>query len=118
MRKAIDTLCLIGEKNKRRKVAILGDMLELGDRSRELHYEIGKYLLKKDIDVLIALGKLAKNIYKGFKENRTDPDKMQCYYFPEREGFRSSLKNLVKPRDIVLIKGSRANKMEEIISYI
>jgi UDP-N-acetylmuramoyl-tripeptide--D-alanyl-D-alanine ligase len=118
MRKAIDTLCLIGEKNKRRKVAILGDMLELGDRSRELHYEIGKYLIEKDIDVLIALGKLAKNIYKGFKDNRIDPDKMQCYYFPEREGFRSILKNLVKPRDIVLIKGSRANKMEEIIPYI
>jgi UDP-N-acetylmuramoyl-tripeptide--D-alanyl-D-alanine ligase len=117
-RKAIDTLCLIGKKNKRRKVAILGDMLELGDRSRELHYEIGKYLLKKDIDVLIALGKLAKNIYRGFKENQTDPDNIQCYYFPEREGFRSSLENLVKPRDIVLIKGSRANKMEEIISYI
>ncbi|MFC2144904.1 UDP-N-acetylmuramoyl-tripeptide--D-alanyl-D-alanine ligase [Actinomycetota bacterium] len=117
-RRAIDTLCLIGDKNRRRKVAILGDMLELGDRSRELHYEIGKYLIKKDIDVLIALGKLAKNIYRGFKENRSDPDKMQCYYFPEMEGFRSNLKNIVKPRDIVLIKGSRANKMEEIISYI
>ena len=117
MKKAIDALCLIGRKNKRRRVAILGDMLELGDSSEELHYEIGKYLIKKDIDVLIALGKLAKNIYRGFKESRTDPDKMQCYYFPEREEFRSSLKNLVKPRDIVLIKGSRANKMEEIISY-
>jgi len=118
MRKAIDTLCLIGEKNNRRCVAILGDMLELGDRSEELHYDIGKYLIKKDIDVLIALGKLAKNIYRGFKENRADPDGQRCYYFPEREGFQSSLKNLIKPRDIVLIKGSRANKMEEIISYI
>ncbi len=118
MRKAIDTLCLIGRKNQRRRVAILGDMLELGEYSGELHYEIGKYLLKKDIDVLIALGKLAKNIYRGFKENRADPDKSQCYYFPEKEGFRSNLKNLVKSRDIVLIKGSRANKMEEIITYI
>ena len=118
MRKAIDTLGLIGEKNNRRCVAILGDMLELGDRSKELHLEIGKYLIKKDIDVLIALGKLAKNIYRGFKDNRADPDEQQCYYFPEREGFRASLKNLIKPRDIVLIKGSRANKMEEIISYI
>jgi len=118
MRKAIDTLCLIGEKNNRRCVAIIGDMLELGDRSEELHYDIGKYLIKKDIDVLIALGKLAKNIYRGFKENRADPDGQRCYYFPEREGFQSSLKNLIKPRDIVLIKGSRANKMEEIISYI
>ena len=117
-RKAIDTLCLIGEKNKRRCVAILGDMLELGDTADELHYDIGKYLIKKDIDVLIASGKLAKNIYRGFKENRTDLKKMQCYYFAEKEGFRSSLKNLIKPRDIVLIKGSRANKMEEIISYI
>jgi len=118
MRKAIDTLGLIGEKNDRRCVAILGDMLELGDRSEELHFDIGKYLIKKDIDVLIALGKLAKNIYRGFKDNRTDTDGQQCYYFPEREGFRTSLKNLIKPRDIVLIKGSRANKMEEIISYI
>ena len=118
MRRAIDTLCLIGEKNNRRCVAILGDMLELGDRSEELHFDIGKYLIKKDIDVLIALGKLAKNIYRGFKDNRADPDDQQCYYFPEREGFRTSLKNIIKPRDIVLIKGSRANKMEEIISYI
>jgi len=118
MRKAIDTLCLIGEKNNRRCVAILGDMLELGDRSEELHYDIGKYLIRKDIDVLIALGKLAKNIYRGFKDNRADPDGRQCYYFQEKEGFRASLKGLIKPRDIVLIKGSRANKMEEIISYI
>ncbi|MCJ7666112.1 MAG: UDP-N-acetylmuramoyl-tripeptide--D-alanyl-D-alanine ligase [Actinobacteria bacterium] len=117
-RGAIDTLGLIGEKNRRRCVAILGDMLELGDRADEFHYEIGKYLIEKDIDVLIALGKLAKNIYRGFKENRTDPEKMSCYYFAEKKEFRSNLKNLIKPRDIVLIKGSRANKMEEIISYI
>jgi UDP-N-acetylmuramoyl-tripeptide--D-alanyl-D-alanine ligase len=117
-RKAIETLCLIGGKNRRRCVAILGDMLELGDTAEELHYDIGKYLVKNDIDVLIALGKLAKNIYRGFKENRTELKKMQCYYFAEKEDLYSSLKNLIKSRDIVLIKGSRANKMEEIISYI
>ncbi len=117
VRCAIDTLSLMSEKSGRRMVAILGDMLELGSSARGLHYGIGNYCAKKDIDVLIASGKLAKNIYRGFKDEINKAEGRSCFHFNDKYELEKSLKDIIEPEDIVLIKGSRANKMEDIISY-
>ncbi|MCD4670204.1 MAG: UDP-N-acetylmuramoyl-tripeptide--D-alanyl-D-alanine ligase [Actinomycetia bacterium] len=117
VRCAIDTLLLISKKSGRRPVAILGDMLELGSAACGLHYEIGNYCAKKDIDVLIASGKLAKNIYRGFRDGINKTEGRSCFYFNDKYELEKGIKGIIEPGDMVLIKGSRANKMEDIISY-
>ncbi len=118
-REAVNTLVMVSEKNNMRSIAILGDMLELGDDSPMLHYEIGRYLSKKKVDVLIAVGRLAENIYKGF-QNSSNFDKRRnlCFYFKDKKELSRRIGDLLKPKDLILIKGSRANKMEDIINII
>jgi len=118
-REAVNTLALVSEKNNMRSIAILGDMLELGDDSPMLHYEIGRYLSKKKVDVLIAVGRLAENIYKGF-QNGSNFDKKRnlCFYFKDKKELSRRIGDLLKSKDLILIKGSRANKMEDIINII
>lgn len=120
VRKAIETLELVSIKNGRRSVAILGDMLELGKESARLHREIGKYLAEKKIDVLVAFGKFSDYICKGYEELKyTDPEnKGLCFYFKNKEDLSKKINNILKAGDLILIKGSRANKMESIIDLI
>ena len=122
VRKAIDTLSLVSIKNGSRSVAILGDMLELGEESSELHYEVGEYLAKKGIDVLVALGKLSRHIYQGYNDcissDNFSKSKCLCFYFKSKEQLSSKLKSILKQGDLVLVKGSRANRMESIIDLI
>ena len=51
-----------------RKVAILGDMFELGTKERKMHYEVGEYAVQKGIDLFICVGSLAKEIANAFRE--------------------------------------------------
>lgn len=64
MNAAIDLLCLADGA----KVAILGDMFELGNNETWLHEGVGKYAVKKEVDVVICIGSLAKNMYDGALE--------------------------------------------------
>ena len=68
MKSSIDVLA----NYKKRKVAILADMLELGDYSQQLHEEVGSYVASKGIDILVCVGKEAKYIYQKAKENMKD----------------------------------------------
>jgi UDP-N-acetylmuramoyl-tripeptide--D-alanyl-D-alanine ligase len=111
MKKAIDTLKLIASKNNGRSVAILADMLELGDDSEKLHFEIGQYLKEKDINLVVAIGKLSKQICCGFL-----PDK--SYYFDDKKDLTGKLQNFLKAGDVILIKGSRSNRLESLMDFI
>lgn len=65
-----------------RKVAILGDMFELGSDERKLHYEVGEYAADKGIDCIVCAGELAKEYYDGAKAaGKTEG----LYYFATRE---------------------------------
>ena len=119
VKEAIDTLVLISEKNNMRSIAILGDMLELGNGSPGFHREIGQYLSKKKVDVLIALGNLAGNIFEGYKKgDNFNKGKNLCFHFRDKKELEGEINNLLKEEDLILIKGSRANKMEDIINLI
>ena len=116
---AIDTLVSISEKRNMRSVAVLGDMLELGSGSSRLHQEIGRYLSKKKVNVLIAVGSLARNIYEGYRNSSNfNENKSLYFYFSSKEKLSSEIDNLLESKDLILIKGSRANKMEDIINLI
>ncbi len=116
VKSAIDSLAVISKKRKMRSVAVLGDMLELGDETEKLHEEIGSYLSEKNIDILVAFGKIAINIFNKFESTRQN--KIKSFYFDKKEKMLSEIGEIIKPGDAVLIKGSRANKMENIIDYI
>ncbi|MBN2073378.1 MAG: UDP-N-acetylmuramoyl-tripeptide--D-alanyl-D-alanine ligase [Actinobacteria bacterium] len=118
VRKAVDTLCIISGRREGRKIAILGDMLELGPKSEDLHFKTGQYLCEKDIDVLIALGKLSKSTYEGFMSGCCSQHEKCGLYFEDKEKLYRELSKLINAGDIILVKGSRATGMEDVIERI
>src|SRR5690606_6783506 len=97
-RKAIDSLKNISIKNDLRSVAILGDMLELGKGYVIDHRRLGKYLIKKAIDILITFSINSNNMFESFKDNNKN-----CYYFKKKKEMEVRLKEIIKDGDVILI---------------
>ena len=93
-----------------RRIAVLGDMLELGKTSKKAHKDIGAFVAKHGIDVLITKGYLSREIARGAKSSGMT----KIYRSASNEEARKLLKKIIKPNDVILIKGSRGMKMEEI----
>ncbi|MBQ8780791.1 MAG: UDP-N-acetylmuramoyl-L-alanyl-D-glutamate--2,6-diaminopimelate ligase [Oscillospiraceae bacterium] len=110
MKAAIDTLCDMTPKEGGRRVAVLGDMRELGSRSAEYHREIGEYAVNKGIDLLVCLGNDAKNI----AERATELG-LKSASSTEKQTILNFLKFKIKPNDIILFKASRAVHLEEVV---
>ncbi len=106
VKNAIQTL----NKLQGEKILVLGDMLELGEFSKEKHKEIGEYILKTTINKVYLYGEEVKYMYEVLK------DKKQVKIL-EKEKICEELKNL-NENHFVLIKGSRSMKMEEIIECL
>ena len=94
-----------------RRIAVLGDMLELGKSARRSHENIGKLAAALQIEELISVGKLSRYISRGAKR---DGLKNVHAARSNAEAIKL-LKNSVKPNDTILIKGSRGMKMESIV---
>lgn len=107
---AIDVLCEMKPAKGGRRVAVLGDMLELGDKSQELHEQIGEYIVKKGVDILVCYGKNAK-----FIAERADELGMHAGSSEDKRMVMNFLKYKLRPNDIVLFKASRGMHMEELI---
>lgn len=101
-------------KNKR-KIAVLADMLELGDLSESLHYDVGKFASEMNIDVLITVGEMSKFIAQGARSNIQNSN---IYSFDSNEEAFNCLKNLICIGDCILVKGSRGMHTEEITQKI
>jgi UDP-N-acetylmuramoyl-tripeptide--D-alanyl-D-alanine ligase len=99
--------------NGRRQVAVLGSMFELGPRETQGHYETGAAV---GVDLLVAVGELAKNIATGAKESGMDAQKV--HWFADTESAALFLKSNLQTGDIVLVKGSRGMHMETIITAL
>ena len=109
MKSSIDVLA----NYKKRKVAILADMLELGSYSQQLHEEVGNYVATKEIDVLICIGKEAKYMYQKAKEKMEN-----VYYFTSNQEVIEQLDQFLKNDDVVLVKGSHSMNLKEIVEKI
>ena len=110
MKAAIDVLCEMKPAEGGRRVAVLGDMLELGDKTQELHEKIGEYIVSKGVDILACYGKNAK-----FIAGRADELGMHAGCSEDKHTILNFLKYKLKPNDIVLFKASRGIHMEELI---
>ncbi|WP_299994815.1 UDP-N-acetylmuramoyl-tripeptide--D-alanyl-D-alanine ligase [uncultured Clostridium sp.] len=93
-----------------RKVAILGDMYELGEESEKAHFEVGEYA-KDKLDILIVIGRYIKNFKDGFNNDN-------IIMYKTKEECIKELKNIVKLNDVVLIKASRGVKLEDVVKKL
>lgn len=98
-----------------RKIAVLGDMGELGENEKKLHYEVGEYLAKKEINVLFCAGELSEEIAKAAqKESKT----CEVYYFKTRDALLEQLLPFLKKGDTVLVKASHFMEYPKIVKAL
>ncbi|WP_338948742.1 D-glycero-beta-D-manno-heptose 1,7-bisphosphate 7-phosphatase [Fusobacterium nucleatum] len=110
MKAAIDTLNEIYDDKY--KIAILGDMLELGENEIDYHIDVLNYLLDKKIKLVYLYGERMKKAYDIFMKNRSE--EYRFWYYPTKRGIVESLRN-IKMEKVILLKASRGIKLEEII---
>ena len=102
------------KREKGRKIAVIGDVLELGKFSKDIHIEIGKLLLESNLDYIVTIGSdtmysdeyLNDNGYYNVKHFEKESD---CYTF---------LDSLLKKGDVVLLKGSHGIKLKNVVIYL
>ncbi|HAA76196.1 TPA: UDP-N-acetylmuramoyl-tripeptide--D-alanyl-D-alanine ligase [Candidatus Latescibacteria bacterium] len=99
-----------------RRIAILGDMLELGPGSEEAHFELGRHVQLFGINELVAVGEFADNMAAGAVEAGLPHTHVHAY--PDREPVISFLRETMKEGDLVLVKGSRGIALEKVVEAL
>lgn len=107
------TLAWIDREFKGRKVAVLGDMLELGDGESIFHRQVGEFLSSLGFSRLVAVGLRARLIAEGARSAGFPKSGIECFDKPEEAG--RYLRKNVKKGDAVLFKGSRGIALEKSI---
>ena len=117
MRGAIDTLCSIDISGKR--IAVLGDMRELGAGSDKMHRDMGKYLVSKGIDLLLTLGESGKLIADGARDSGMNEENIFSETDVENvDALCEELARRLTTGDGVLIKASRGVRLERVIERL
>jgi|YelNatPaOPRAMG01_1025707.scaffolds.fasta_scaffold00657_13 UDP-N-acetylmuramoyl-tripeptide--D-alanyl-D-alanine ligase len=98
-----------------RKIAVLGDMLELGKEARLWHRKVGESL-PRDLDLVLLLGELSQEIKRGAE--RSGFDSGRFYFFSSQEELLAFLQQNLREGDWVLVKGSRGMQMERIVEAV
>ncbi|MBL8694209.1 MAG: UDP-N-acetylmuramoyl-tripeptide--D-alanyl-D-alanine ligase [Planctomycetes bacterium] len=107
---------LEGLRVGRRRVLVLGKMHELGEGSKELHRDVGRAVGQSRVDLFIAVGAESEALLRGAVEGGLSPARMLA--LPTAEEAVSAVPDLVKPGDLVLVKGSRAEGLERIVDAL
>lgn len=108
MKASIDVLA----QAQGRRIAVLGDMKELGEKERQFHAMVGEHFDKKDIDALFCTGELALELARTVKKGSS---KTEVYYFDTKEELTEALLGYIKPGDTVLVKASNSMGFQEIV---
>lgn len=109
MKAALDLLSSV----QGRKVAILGDMGELGTNELEMHSEVGRYAAKSGTDLLICIGSMSESMYISAKAEGISTE-----YFKNREEFLDKADDLLCPGDTILVKASHSMAFEKIVERL
>ncbi|MCD2500238.1 UDP-N-acetylmuramoyl-tripeptide--D-alanyl-D-alanine ligase [Clostridium sp. NSJ-145] len=107
MKSSLDVLATY---NGGRKVAILGDMYELGSKSKEAHAEVGSYATDK-VELLIVIGENIEEFRSGYKGK-------SIVAFKTKDECLDKLKDYINKNDIILVKASRGMKFEEVVNEL
>ena len=114
MKAALNSFSIM--KGFKRKIAVLGDMLELGDVSEYNHREVGKYMRELKIDYLVTVGKLSSLIEEEFSKGKLK--KVNTRHFCSNKETADFLKGYIRDGDGILFKASRVMAFEEIIEMV
>lgn len=111
MKSSLNILAKI--ENEKRKIAVLGDMFELGKESKIKHQELAKYINDLKIDEIYTIGSMMKMLDKKLDK------KIKIHsHFSDRESLKNLLNKIKLDNSTILIKGSRGMKMEEFVTII
>lgn len=117
MKSAIDLL----KSAEGRKVAILGDMFELGVNEKEMHADVGRYAAEAQIDVICCVGSLSQSMYEGALEivkDSQDNENVEVHYFETKTEMLCKLDDILVKNDTVLIKASHGMHFEEVVKLL
>ena len=103
---------LSGLNNSGKTIAVLADMLELGELSQKAHFSVGKYCAKTGVNVLITVGERAAQIAEGARSANCA---VACYQFQNNEQAIAKLHEILHEGDSVMVKGSRSMHTDEIV---
>lgn len=111
MKSSLDILNRI--ESRKRKIAVLGDMFELGNESKSKHIDLASFINQTKVDEVYSIGKMMKLM------NQKLNGKTKVHqHFNDRESLKKHLKRFDTKNSVVLVKGSRGMKMEEFVSII
>lgn len=112
VRATVETLGHLPRSTAPRRVAVLGDMLELGNRAKEMHAGLAPALIAADIDVVLACGPDMQALYDAL------PATMRGGYAPSSEELAPMVQNAVRNGDAVVIKGSNGSRMATVVAAL
>jgi UDP-N-acetylmuramoyl-tripeptide--D-alanyl-D-alanine ligase len=111
MRAALQTLAHLG-KSGRRTIAVLGEMAELGEYSRDAHDQVGRLVVRYNIDQLVVVGSAAKLIHMGaMQEGSWDGESI---FFESSSDALPHIREMLEPGDIVLVKSSKSANLRHL----
>ena len=116
MKAALD---LLGTADTR-KVAILGDMGELGENELALHREIGEYAILTKVDLLVCVGALSQTMYEGARDQlgKVAQKNSSILYYATRDELITGLPDFIKPKDTILVKASHFMGFEHVVKAL
>ena len=100
----------------KRKIAVLGDMFELGDFSEKLHKQVGEFVANEKIDLLICSGEKAKFIVE--EAIKKGMEKSNIYYFDEKNDINDFVKDLWQDGDVILFKASNGMRYYDVVDKL
>ena len=109
---AIETL---NNRKEKRKIAVLGDILELGKYSEEIHKSLAKEIINSSIDILITVGTEMKYLINELIDNTYDKE---MYSFDKYNDTYEVLDNILKKGDVVLLKASHGINLTEVVNHL
>ncbi len=113
MQSALDLLSFLGQN---RKIAILGEIREMGKHGPKAHLNVGRYAGKK-ADILVTIGNLSKYTKQGWDETKSSKH-TSSFWFPDKEASVDLLRQLIKTGDTCLVKASRGLEFEWLIEFL
>lgn len=114
MRSGLEVLSL--KTDAKRRVACLGDMMELGTISEKAHREIGRLISEFNVDCLITVGERAKLIAEGASLAGMSAENIHS--FENNSQLCDNIMDILKDGDVILLKASRSMKLEEIAEFL
>lgn len=102
--------------NGAKKIAVFGDMLELGAISEKSHREVGRALFEASFDMIVAVGERARDILRGAREAGMEENRL--FHFDKNDPAGRFVQKKIKQGDIILIKGSQGARMEEVVKEL